>query len=49
MMMPKSRRIRWAGHTACMGEIRNAHKTLLGNIKGRDHREIYGRIILKCI
>jgi hypothetical protein len=25
----KSKRIRWAGHIVCMGEMRNAYKTLL--------------------
>jgi hypothetical protein len=27
--MMKSRRMRWAGHAACMGEVRNAYKTLV--------------------
>jgi hypothetical protein len=25
----KSRRIKWAGHVACMGEMRNAYKILV--------------------
>jgi hypothetical protein len=27
----KSRRMRWAGHVACMGEGRNLYRVLLGN------------------
>ena len=30
----KSRRIRWAGHVACMGEGRDEYR---GNLKERDH------------
>jgi hypothetical protein len=30
-----SRRMRWAGHVACMGEERNTYKVLVGNPKGR--------------
>jgi hypothetical protein len=26
----KSRRTRWAGHVACMGEMRNAYNILVG-------------------
>jgi hypothetical protein len=33
--MIKSRRIRWAGHVARMGERRNAYTILVGNPKGR--------------
>jgi hypothetical protein len=28
-----------AGQAACMGEIRNAYKILVKNLKGRDHSE----------
>jgi hypothetical protein len=30
----KSRRIRWIGHVACMGEMRNAHNILVGKPEG---------------
>jgi hypothetical protein len=29
----KSGRMRWAGHVACMGEMRNAYDILLGEMK----------------
>jgi hypothetical protein len=31
----KSRRIRWAGHVACMGEKRGAYRALMGKPEGR--------------
>jgi hypothetical protein len=31
----KSRRMRWAGHVARMGEGRNVYKVLVGNPKGK--------------
>jgi len=31
----KSRRMRWAGHVACMGEERGVYRVLLGKPKGR--------------
>jgi hypothetical protein len=31
----KSRRMRWAGHEACMGEMRNACKILVGKRDGK--------------
>jgi hypothetical protein len=31
----KSRRMRWAGHVACMGEMRNVHRILVGKPEGR--------------
>jgi hypothetical protein len=31
----KSRRLRWAGHMACMGEGRGAHTALVGKPEGR--------------
>jgi len=34
----KSRRMRWAGHAACMGEIRNAYKILVGKSEGKRPR-----------
>jgi hypothetical protein len=36
--MNKSRRMRWAGNVARMGETRNAYRILVDNIK-IDHRE----------
>jgi hypothetical protein len=47
----KSRRLRWAGHVACMGERRGAYRALVGKPEG-DHLEdsgIDGRIIIKWI
>jgi hypothetical protein len=31
----KSRRLRWAGHVACMGDRRGAYKALVGKSEGR--------------
>jgi hypothetical protein len=31
----KSRRMRWAGHVACIGEKRNAYRLLVGNPEGK--------------
>jgi hypothetical protein len=31
----KSRRIRWTGHVACMGEMRNAYSILVGKPEGK--------------
>jgi hypothetical protein len=33
--MIKSRRVRWAGHVARMGEKRNACKVLVGKLEGK--------------
>jgi hypothetical protein len=33
----KSRRMRWAGHIARMGEKRNAYRLLVGKSKGKSH------------
>jgi hypothetical protein len=32
--MIKSRRMRWSGHVAQMGEKRNAYRILVGNLEG---------------
>jgi hypothetical protein len=31
----KSRRMRWAGHVACMGEERNMYRVLMGKPEGK--------------
>jgi hypothetical protein len=33
--MIKSRRMRWSGHVARMGETRNAYRILVGNPEGK--------------
>jgi hypothetical protein len=38
----KSRRMRWARHAACMGEMKNIYKILVGNLKGRNLSEYLG-------
>jgi hypothetical protein len=49
--MIKSRRMRWVGHVARMGEMKNAYKFLLSeNLNRTNHLRdlgVYGRIILK--
>jgi len=48
----RSRRMRWAGHVAFMGERRGVYRALGGNPKERDHlgdTGIDGRIILRLI
>jgi len=48
----KSRKIRWAGHVARMGERRGVYRVLVGKPEGKNHLEdpgIDGRIILKWI
>jgi hypothetical protein len=50
--MIKSRRMRWAGHVARMGEKRNAYRIFVGNPEGRDHwedQDVGGWTILKLI
>jgi hypothetical protein len=50
--MIRSRKMRWAGHVACVAEMINACKILLGNPEGKSHSEdldVDGRIMLKCI
>jgi hypothetical protein len=45
-------RMRWVGHVAHMGEMRNVYVTLVGSLKGRDHAEdlgVDGKIILEFI
>ena len=48
----RSRRLRWAGHVACMGEMRGAYRILVKNLREEDRLEdsdLDGRIILKWI
>ena len=48
----KSRRMRWAGHVACMEEGRGVHKVLVGKPEGKNHwgdQDVDGRIILRWI
>jgi hypothetical protein len=33
--MIKSRRMKWEGHVACMREVRNAYRILVGKPKGK--------------
>jgi hypothetical protein len=44
--MIKSRRMRWAGHVARMGEKRNAYRIWVGKPEGKRHLDVGGRIIL---
>jgi hypothetical protein len=48
----ESRRMRWAGHVARMGETRGVYRVLVGKWRKREHLEdpgIDGRIILRRI
>jgi hypothetical protein len=49
--MKKSRRMRWAGHVARMGERRGVYRVLWGNLRERDHLDpgTDARIILRWI
>jgi hypothetical protein len=53
MWVIKSRRLRWAGHAACMGERKGAYWVLKGkNLMLGDHLKnpgVDGRIILKWL
>jgi hypothetical protein len=52
IMVIKSRRMRWKGHVARMGDITNAYNIVIGILKGRDHLDnitVDGRIILERI
>jgi len=31
----KSRRLRWAGHVACMGDVRGVYRFLVGKLEGK--------------
>jgi len=48
----KSRRMRWAGHVAGMGERRGVYKVLVGKPAGKNHLVdpgVDGRVILRWI
>jgi hypothetical protein len=48
----KSRRMRWAGHIARMGESRGLYRVLMGKRDGKNHfgdPGVDGRIILRWI
>ena len=48
----KWRRMRWAGHVACMGDRRSIYRILVGKPEERDHLgdpDVDGRIILRRI
>jgi hypothetical protein len=48
----KSRRLRWAGHVAHIGERRGAYRALVGKPEGRNHWKdpgVDGSIIIKAI
>jgi hypothetical protein len=50
VMVIKSRRMRWVGHVACMGEGRGVYRVLVGRSKGKRPLEdlgIGGRITLR--
>jgi hypothetical protein len=38
----KSRRMRWMGHVACLGEMGNVYRIWLTNLKGGGHSEDLG-------
>jgi hypothetical protein len=47
----KSRRLRQAGHVACMGNNRNAYRVLMNKLERKRplRRPAHRRILLKCI
>ena len=48
----KSRRMRWAGHVARMGEGRGVHRVLVGNLREKYHwgdPDVDRGILLRCI
>jgi hypothetical protein len=49
--MIKTGRMRWAGHVAYMGEVRNAYRILVGKPGGKtkEDPDVGGWIILKWI
>ena len=52
VLVVKSRRMRWAGHVACMGEGRGVHRVLVGKPEGKrplGRPDVDGRVILRWI
>ena len=48
----RSRRMRWVGYVACMGEKRGVYRVLVGKREGKNHLGdpgVDGRIILRWI
>jgi hypothetical protein len=44
--------MRWKGHVAYMGEMRNTYKVLIRIPEGKNHSDdisIYGRLISECV
>jgi hypothetical protein len=44
-----SRRLKWEGQVACMGEMRNVYKILVGKAEGKRPVGVDGKIILEWI
>jgi hypothetical protein len=44
--MTKQKRIRWAGHEACMGEIKNSYNTF---ITKPEQKRLVGNTLLKYV
>jgi hypothetical protein len=40
----KSRRMRWVGHMACVGEERKRYRILVEKPEGKEDRGVYGRM-----
>jgi hypothetical protein len=38
----KSRKMRWVGHLAHVGEVRNLYRVLVGKTEGKNHLEDQG-------
>jgi hypothetical protein len=50
--MIKARRMRWAGHVACMGDRRDEYRILMGRPEGKRPLGSFRRrwvLLLKCI
>jgi hypothetical protein len=45
--MINSRRMRWTGHVARIGENRNAYRILVGKLEGKTDQDVGGWTILK--
>jgi hypothetical protein len=49
VQVKKLRRMRWAGHVACMGERRGIYQVIVGKPKGKRDPSEDGRIILRWV